>query len=94
MPVAGQRRMKGWQSGLFCFVFDLVQYKNETSGSFESRREMKESGSCMATKRTRGTAQLLLSRAVAENSIFLHMVIWASVGLWLLGLSCFCVENY
>lgn len=55
---------------------------------------MKESGSSMATKRTRGTAQLLLSKAVAENSIFLHMVIWASVGLWLLGLSCFCMENY
>lgn len=48
----------------------------------------------MATKRTQGTAQLLLSKAVAENSIFLHMVIWASVGLWLLGLSCFYMENY
>lgn len=68
----------------FCLVFDLVQYKNKASGSLGSRREIKESGSSMATKKTRGTAQLLLSKTgclglkVTENSIFLHMVIWAS----------------
>lgn len=69
MPVAGQRRRKGWQSGLFCFVFDLVQYKNEASGSLGSRREMKESGSSMATKKTPGTAQLLLSKTVAALAL-------------------------
>lgn len=53
----------------FCFVFDLVQYKNTASGSLGSRREMKESGNSMATRKTRGTAQLFLAKAVAALAL-------------------------
>lgn len=53
----------------FCFVFDLVQYKNAASGSLGSRREMKKSGNSMTTRKTRGTAQLLLAKTVAALAL-------------------------